>query len=82
MKGWGQSVRRQDQHQMNSAALLCLHTQGCGNDSCEGVEKWWGPGNCCHWILVFSLSNKKNMQWAIQYNTLNTPSYNTRKVFL
>ena len=43
MKGRGQSVRRQDQHQMNSAALLCLHTQGCGQDGCEGVEEGVGP---------------------------------------
>ena len=28
---------------MNSAALLCLHTQGRGNDSCEGVEEVVGP---------------------------------------
>ena len=43
MKGRGQLVRRQDHHQMNSAALLCLHTQGCGHDGCEGVEEGVGP---------------------------------------
>ena len=43
MKGRGQLVRKEDQHQMNSAALVYLHTQGCGHDGCEGVEEGVRP---------------------------------------
>ena len=35
---------RQDQHRMNSAAPVCLHTQGQGClDGHEGVEEGVGP---------------------------------------
>ena len=44
MKGWGQSVRRQGQHWMNSAAPLCRRTQGRSQDDHEGVEEETGPG--------------------------------------